>query len=94
MAAFASHTPGSQHLVLHALAEPNPDRDGVPAWTETQLAKRCAELCGTSCTRQVIGITLRSTLLPKGLVFSRKVAAKSTSCGRQLQRRVRVHACS
>ena len=76
MALFASHTPGSQHLVLHAVAEPNPARDGVLSWTETELAKRCAELCGKSCTRQVVGMALRSTLLPKGLVFSRKVAAK------------------
>jgi hypothetical protein len=74
--AFASHRPGSQHLLLHAAGEANPARDNAAEWTEPQLAKRCAELCGKPCLRQVAGITLRNKLLRKGLVTSRKASHK------------------
>ena len=71
--ALASHSPGGQDLLLHVVAGDNPARDCVPEWTETQIAKRSAELCGKPCLRQLVGTTLRLKLLPKGLVISRKV---------------------
>ena len=76
MALFATHAPGSQHLVLHAVSEPNPDYGGAAEWTETQLATRCTELCGKPSTRNIVGMTLRTTLQNKGLVFSRKLDHK------------------
>lgn len=72
MADFSAHSAGGQHVVLHAVAEGNLERNGAPEWLEPQLAKRCAELTGKPCTRQLVGVTLRSTLQPKGLVASRK----------------------
>ncbi len=76
MALFEAHTPGSMHLVLHAVCEPNPERGDVAEWWEPQLARRCTELCGKQATRQLVGMTLRAKLLPRGLVTSRKQAAR------------------
>ena len=73
--AFASHAPGSQHLVLHAVAQLNPV-SGTAEWTEVQLASLCSELCGKPCNRQIVGVTLRTTLQNKDLVEPRKVSQK------------------
>jgi hypothetical protein len=73
MDGFADHKPGSQHLVLHAVSKANPEREGAAEWTESQLAARCAQLCGKPCIHQLVGATLRSKLRPKGLVSSRNV---------------------
>ena len=69
---LAAHTPGGQHVVLQALVGTNPERGNAAEWTETELAARCAELCGKACQRQAVGATLRSSLSLKGLVTSRK----------------------
>jgi hypothetical protein len=73
MDGFAAHKPGSQYLVLHVVSESNPDRDSLAEWTETQLASRCATLCGKPCIPQLVGATLRTKLRAKGLVTSRSV---------------------
>ena len=71
MAAFASLTPGNGLVVLSAVSGENPERqDGE--WTQSQLALRCAEMCGKDCSSNLVGVTLKQTLEPKGLVTSRK----------------------
>jgi hypothetical protein len=72
MNSFASYKPGSQHLVLHVVAEANPARANAAEWWGPEIARRSAELCGKPCSRQAVGETLRKKLLPKGLVTSRK----------------------
>lgn len=76
MAAFAQHKPSSQHVVLHAIVHENPERSNQAEWTESELAQQCAVLSGKPCQRQGMGNTLRLTLLPKGLVTSRKKGQK------------------
>jgi hypothetical protein len=64
---LAAHAPGSQQVVLHALTLSNAKRDGASEWSLAQLAELCAELCGRPCSRQLVSVTLRQTLEPKGL---------------------------
>ena len=75
MAGLASLSPGSALVVLHSMAALNPARSAAE-WTESELAKHCAELCGKPCTRQMMGMSLRSALLCKGLVVSHKAGRK------------------
>ena len=63
--------------MLHAVCQQNPERNDAAEWTQPQLAALCAKLTGKPCTRSLAAVTLRNTLLPKGLVASRTI-------GRQL----------
>lgn len=72
MAALSACTPGNGAVVLQALSGGNPERASTAEWTVLELSKQCAALCNKPCSQQLIGVTLRSTLMPKGLVASHK----------------------
>lgn len=71
-AALLGLKPSSQRVVLQAVEAANPQRGDVAEWSEPQLAARCYVLTGKPCKRQMVGLTLRASLLPKGLVVARK----------------------